>query len=123
VSSSKRHLLCNAANYLLLLLSEPHRSPEPCSAQKPAEIPIGQPTKLEVVINLRTAKALAPTIPPLMRMRADEMIGVRLMTVIGTFRTSRGARLESAMRTKAEVGQRLQKNGRGQEAELRETRH
>jgi hypothetical protein len=41
----------------------------------------------------------------------------------GTFRTSRGTRLESAMRTKAEVGQRLQKNGRGQEAELRETRH
>jgi hypothetical protein len=45
------------------------------------------------------------------------------MSAYGTFRTSRGARLESAMRTKAEVGQRLQKNGRGQEAELRETRH
>jgi len=72
-------------DYLLLLLSEPHRSPEPCSAQKPAaEIPIGQPTKLEVVINLRTAKALALTIPSLMRMRAHEMIGVRIMTVIST---------------------------------------
>jgi hypothetical protein len=39
-----------------------------------------------VVINLRAAKALALTIPPLMRKRADEMIGVRLMTVIGPSR-------------------------------------
>jgi hypothetical protein len=41
----------------------------------------------------------------------------------GTQRTWRDARLESAMRTKAGVGQRLQKNRRGQESELRETRH
>jgi putative ABC transport system substrate-binding protein len=67
-------LLCVAANDLSLLPLAPHRSPGPCSAQKPAEIPIGQPTKFEVVINLKTAKALALTISPLMRMRADEMI-------------------------------------------------
>jgi hypothetical protein len=37
-------------------------------------MPIGQPTKFAVVIDLRTAKAPALIIPPLMRIRADEMI-------------------------------------------------
>ena len=41
---------------------------------KPADIPVEQPMKLELVINLRTAKLLGVTIPPDMLMWADELI-------------------------------------------------
>jgi putative tryptophan/tyrosine transport system substrate-binding protein len=67
-------LLSDAANYPNLFRRAGAYVDKILKGSKPAEIPVEQPTRFELIINLKTAKSLGIELPPALLGRADEVI-------------------------------------------------
>jgi len=67
-------LLSYGEDYARALVRFPDYIDKILRGAKPSELPITQPTKLDLVINLKTARAIGVTVPPTLLGRADEVI-------------------------------------------------
>jgi len=67
-------LVSYATNYYELFRRTATVADKILKGAKPSNLPVEQPTKFELVINLKTAKALGLTVPPMLLSRADEVI-------------------------------------------------
>jgi putative ABC transport system substrate-binding protein len=67
-------LLSYSANYTELWRDMAVYVAKILNGAKPANLPVAQPTKFELIINLKTAEALGLTVPPSLLARADEVI-------------------------------------------------
>lgn len=67
-------LMSYAPNIIDLYRRAPYFVDEILKGANPSDLPIEQPTKLDLTINLKTAKALGLTIPPTLLLRADHVI-------------------------------------------------
>jgi putative ABC transport system substrate-binding protein len=67
-------LVSISANYLVIYERAAFYVDKIIKGAKPAELPVEQPTKFQVVLNLKTARALGLTISPTLLAQADEVI-------------------------------------------------
>jgi len=67
-------LVSYATNYYELFRRAATVADKILKGANPSSLPVEQPTKFELVINLKTAKALGLTVPPMLLSRADEVI-------------------------------------------------
>jgi putative ABC transport system substrate-binding protein len=67
-------LMCYAPNYPDLFRQAATYADKILKGARPADLPIEQPTKFDLVVNMKTARALGLTIPPSLLLRADQII-------------------------------------------------